>query len=38
VCVGEGVGPQVAVSFLRLLEHGGGVGEELIEEGWVPEP
>jgi hypothetical protein len=36
VRVGEGVGAQVAVSLLRLLEHGGGVGEELIEEGWIP--
>src|SRR5690348_14039918 len=38
VCFGQGVGPQVAVGFLRLLEHGDGVGEELIEEGGVPEP
>jgi AAA ATPase domain len=34
---GQGVGAQVAIEFLRQLEHGGGVGEELIEEGRVPQ-
>jgi hypothetical protein len=35
VCVGQGVGAQVAIGILRLLEHAGGASEELIEEGMV---
>jgi hypothetical protein len=37
VCVGKGVGAQVAVSILRLLEYGGGASEELVLEGMVPQ-
>ena len=38
VCLGEGVGSQVALRFHCLFEDGGRVGEELIEQGRVPQP
>jgi hypothetical protein len=38
VSFGQGVDAQVALSVLRLLDHGGCVREELVERRVVPQP